>query len=238
MHRTLKMTPVTTVTTATTIRHNTLTSLVGMMFLFLAVTSLSLSLSLTEAFTISSIPTHRSTQHTSTHAHTLMTTSSRQPSLALNVAIDPSALGLGLDGLGLGLEQEQEQEHELLEQKYQFPLPLSTNPYIILGIRHTPSTTISELKCAYRRAVLLYHPDTRDRFWEYGNGNGEEEESVKNVKSVKSVDTGDGSVGGNDDNDNEAYSDFRRINAAYETIYRTLFGFSPCTLALVSSTLV
>mmetsp|Transcript_9365 Transcript_9365/g.13543 ORF Transcript_9365/g.13543 Transcript_9365/m.13543 type:complete len:233 (-) Transcript_9365:304-1002(-) len=231
MHRTLKMTPVTTVTTATTIRHNTLTSLVGMMFLFLAVTSLSLSLSLTEAFTISSIPTHRSTQHTSTHAHTLMTTSSRQPSLALNVAssIDPYSRTLSL-------EHEQEQEHELLEQKYQFPLPLSTNPYIILGIRHTPSTTISELKCAYRRAVLLYHPDTRDRFWEYGNGNGEEEESVKNVKSVKSVDTGDGSVGGNDDNDNEAYSDFRRINAAYETIYRTLFVFAPCT-TLVSSQL-
>jgi len=242
MHRTLKMTPVTAVTTATNIRHNTLTSIVGMMFLFLAVTSLSLSLSLTEAFTISSIPTHRSTQHTSTHAHTLMTISSRQPSLALNVAIDPSTLGLGLDGLGLGLEQEQ--EHELLEQKYQFPLPLSTNPYIILGIRHTPSTTISELKSAYRRAVLLYHPDTRGIFWEYGNNgnvNGheeEKEESVKRLKSVKSVDTGDGSVGGNDDNDNEAYSDFRRINAAYETIYRTLFGFSPCTLALVSSTLV
>mmetsp|Transcript_8923 Transcript_8923/g.13398 ORF Transcript_8923/g.13398 Transcript_8923/m.13398 type:complete len:224 (+) Transcript_8923:281-952(+) len=223
MHRTLKMTPVTTVTTVTTIRHNALTWLVGMM----------LSLSLTEAFIISSIPTHRSLQHPSTNAHTLTTMTIRQPSLALNVAssIDPYSRTLSL-------EHEQEQEHELLEQKYQFPLPLSTNPYIILGIRHTPSTTISELKSAYRRAVLLYHPDTRDRFWEYGNGNGEEEESVKNVKSVKSVDTGDGSVGGNDDNDNEAYSDFRRINAAYETIYRTLFGFSPCTLALVSSTLV
>mmetsp|Transcript_9366 Transcript_9366/g.13545 ORF Transcript_9366/g.13545 Transcript_9366/m.13545 type:complete len:232 (-) Transcript_9366:304-999(-) len=230
MHRTLKMTPVTTVTTATTIRHNTLTSLVGMMFLFLGVMSLSLSLSLTEAFIISSIPTH-----------TMMTTmTSRQPSLALNVAssIDPYSRTLSL-------EHEQEQEHELLEQKYQFPLPLSTNPYIILGIRHTPSTTISELKCAYRRAVLLYHPDTRGIFWEYGNngnvnGNGHEEEKEKSAKRLKSVDSGDG---GNDDdsvdgggNDKEAYSDFRRINAAYETIYRTLFVFAPCT-TLVSSQL-
>merc|ERR1719491_2702299 len=129
-----------------------------------------LSLSLTEAFIISSIPTHnKSIQHTrSTHAQTLMTMTIRQPSLALNVAIDPySEL----------LEQE-------LEQKDLIPLPHSTNPYIILGIRHTPSTTISELKSAYRRAVLLYHPDTRGIFWEYGNNgnvNGHEEEKEESV---------------------------------------------------------
>eukprot|EP01083_Nonionella_stella_P096068 269897_1 len=165
-----------------------------MMFLFLTAV---MPLREAEAFTISSIPI-------------------RQPSVALNVAMDPRTLGLnGLDNLNefnLNLNNLNPLDlNQQLSQKDEFPLPHSTNPYIILGIRHTPSTTISELKSAYRRAVLLYHPDTRDQFWEYAKEDGS-------------------NSGGNSGNDGkEAYSDFRRINAAYETIYTTLFGFAPCT---------
>eukprot|EP01083_Nonionella_stella_P270088 914262_1 len=212
------MTSVPVTVTVPTTRHNTHTltsritmSMSMMMFLFLAAV---ISLREAEAFTISSIPI----RHRHRHRHRHM-----RPSVALNVAMDPRTLGLN-DNLNLNefnhnLNNLNQLDHnQQLSQKDEFPLPHSTNPYIILGIRHTPSTTISELKSAYRRAVLLYHPDTRDQFWEYGNNNSSEKEKS------------DGSNDGNDGNDGkEAYSDFRRINAAYETIYTTLFGFAPCT---------
>eukprot|EP01083_Nonionella_stella_P173120 596228_1 len=167
-----------------------------------------MSLRKADAFTISSIPIRQNHRH-------------MRPSVALNVAMDPRTLGLnGLnDDLNHNLNLNEfnplnnlNQLDQQLSQKDEFPLPHSTNPYIILGIRHTPSTTISELKSAYRRAVLLYHPDTRDQFWEYGKEDGGSNNSGNSVNDGK-----------------EAYSDFRRINAAYETIYTTLFGFAPCT---------
>eukprot|EP01083_Nonionella_stella_P130925 397498_1 len=102
-----------------------------MMFLFLAAV---MPLREAEAFTISSIPI----RHRHRHRH-------MRPSVALNVALDPRTLGL--NGLDHNLNEFNHNLNNLnnlnpldqqLSQKDEFPLPHSTNPYIILGIRHTP----------------------------------------------------------------------------------------------------